>query len=134
MHAHFDHWPLLLVDLEDDTDGAGGNVFYEALVAALGRQAPFALVAVMPRELPAERRPHDTDQMRWLKSNRPRLAECCRGMAFVMTREAREQYAKAVESGPKIYGCATEAFERREAAVAWARGRLATTDAATVRA
>lgn len=130
MHVSFDDWPLLVVDLEDGAEDAGRALFQEALVGALARNEPFAVVAVMPSELPRQRRPPDPEQMRWLKRSRPQLAERCAGMAYVMAAWMRDESAKALAAGPQIYGCPIEAFEQRAPALAWARGRLADAPAA----
>lgn len=67
---------------------------------------------------------HGPAQILRLKSLRSRLKKECAGIAFVLGADARRDLDKRLRAAPKIFGCRVEAFEAREEATAWLRGRL----------
>jgi len=120
-----DGWPLLEIHLRPDEDG---DRFYDLLRAALERGEPFTLVAFAPHAGEDEDRRHsasDVENMKWLKTARPQLAERCRGIAYVVRPQTLERFAKVAAAMPSMFGCPARALSDPEQARTWARAQLA---------
>ncbi|WP_130342247.1 hypothetical protein [Herbihabitans rhizosphaerae] len=126
--------PLVRIAAADLTPTEAARVVNDVLTEASGRHARFAAVIQMPStaDQPAERRRvigGVGERIRMLKQLRPRLKETCRGLAFVVSAEAKSANSKAIKAGPTMWGCPTFATDDVAVATAWAEARLAGGDA-----
>jgi len=120
-----DGWPMLEIHLRPEEDG---DRFYDLLRAALDRDEPFTLLAFAPHAGEDGDRRHsasDVENMKWLKTARPRLAERCRGIAYVVRPEVLERFAKVAAAMPSMFGCPARALSDAEQARVWARAQMA---------
>jgi len=118
-------WPLVVVDASGTTPDAAPTVVFDALMAAVERREDFAAVVRMPETPPRGRRiAGAVERVRMLKRLRPGLVEHCRGLAFLMSEDAQRNNAKALRSGPSLWGCPTFATDDPGQARSWALARL----------
>lgn len=116
-------WPLLYVRAADLPADQARQVTGQALEEALARGGPFAAVVEMPPAPPGRVR-GALEQVRMVRRLRPGLAEHCRGLAFVMSADARIEHAKLIRTGPKVWRCPVHAATDPRRAGSWARERL----------
>jgi hypothetical protein len=118
-------WPIVELDASEATPEAAPSVVFDTLMAAVERQEMFAAVVRMPEVPPRGRRVAGAvERVRMLKRLRPGLVEHCRGLAFVMSEEGQRNNAKALRSGPTMWGCPTFATDDPRQARSWAQARL----------
>ena len=118
-------WPVVVVDASGATPETAPTVVFDTLMAAVQRREVFAAVVRMPEAPPRGRRIAGVaERVRMLKRLRPGLVEHCRGLAFVMSEEGQRNNAKALRSGPTMWGCPTFATDDPGQAHSWARARL----------
>lgn len=118
-------WPVLELDVSGVTPEAAPTVVFDTLVSAVERRETFAAVLRMPEAPPRGRRIAGVaERVRMLKRLRPGLVEHCRGLAFVLSEEGQRNNAKALRSGPKMWGCPTFATDDAAQARSWALARL----------
>ncbi|WP_413105022.1 hypothetical protein [Streptomyces sp. Inha503] len=118
-------WPVLHVHAVDLPQGEARALVVRVLEEALERDEPFGAAVEMPWGAPAERGGDEAvQQVRAVRSLRPRLAERCRGLVFVLPVGEQERHAKVLRSGDQVWGCPTMAADTSEAARDWLRSRL----------
>jgi hypothetical protein len=116
---------LVMVDASGAAPDSAHAVVFDALMAAVERREVFAAVIRMPETPPRGRRVAGAvERVRLLKRLRPGLVERCRGLAFVMTEDAQRNNAKAIRSGPVMWGCPTFATDDPGQARSWALAQL----------
>lgn len=118
-------WPLVEVDAAELSIPEAQRLVGDALQVAIGRGEPFAAIVHMPAAAPGNRKIAGVaERIRMLKRLRPGLGTWCRGLAFVVSADARQQHARTIRSGDKLWGCPTLAVDDQAAAHAWALARL----------
>jgi hypothetical protein len=116
---------LVTVDASGAAPESAHAVVFETLMAAVERREAFAAVVRMPESPPRGRRiAGAAERVRLLRRLRPGLAECCRGLAFLMSEDAQRNNAKVLRSGAVMWGCPTFATDDPEQARSWALARL----------
>jgi hypothetical protein len=118
-------WPVVELDVSGVAPEAASTVVFDTLMSAVQRRETFAAVLRMPEAPPRGRRIAGVaERVRMLKRLRPGLVEHCRGLAFVLSEEGQRNNAKALRSGPKMWGCPTFATDDPRQARSWALARL----------
>ncbi|MEU3550315.1 hypothetical protein [Streptomyces longwoodensis] len=126
MSVDWSGWPLLHIGVAGLSHGDARALVAQTLDEALRRGEPFGAVMEMPPGVPQNENPDGRlQQVRAVRRLRPGLTERCRGLAFVLRPEQREQHAKVMLSGDKVWGCPTFPADSTEAARDWLRDRLA---------
>lgn len=125
MPVEWSNWPLLEIHAGELPHDEARALVVRTLDEALDRGEPFAALVRMP-PAPEERDTRGAvDQVRSVRELRPRLAERCRGLVFLLSAEEQQRHAKVLRSGTKVWGCPTAAADGPELGRAWLRGQLA---------
>lgn len=125
-------WPVGVIILDGPTTEADVAAYTAALGRWLARSAPFAIVMVLPSEEASARQDRaaysrvHSRTMAWLKPNKPRLSQWCRGLALVLedpaVRAARAE--PMARQGQTMFGCRVGVTATIAEAVRWAEERL----------
>lgn len=124
-------WPIVQIGFPTQPGPDDADELLATLEGVFSRQQPFT--AVLTANMRDDVRPkHDKETgkrlTQWVKQNKPRFSQYCRGIVYVVAN-APGQYA-AVKlfskvAGPRLYGCPINAEQTIEAGFAWATKQLA---------
>ncbi|NKQ35182.1 MAG: hypothetical protein HF973_06135 [Chloroflexi bacterium] len=123
-----EHWPIVEMIFPSYPTTDEVVWFLQKLEELFARQETFAAVIVSGMSDNAARDKQATKKlMGWVKQNKPRFSQYCRGIVYVIEASA-VQYAAAKlfskMSGPRFYGCPVNTVRSKQDGLAWAQGQI----------
>ncbi len=118
-------YPIVVVRSEGELTLDDVQHFAQTLEAILDRSTPCGVIMISDEHsVTPEAR---STQARWMKQHKPRIAQICRGFAWVIRSPAQLLLYKPMIAlqGKRMVGCPAAAFGNLDEATAWVRTQLA---------
>ncbi|MCZ2094815.1 MAG: hypothetical protein LC121_00820 [Anaerolineae bacterium] len=119
-------YPVVVVRSEGDITLEDVHGMAQALEGVFARKTPCGVIMISDENAVSTQEARSV-QARWLKQNKPRIAEICRGYALVLNSPAQLMLFKPIMAlqGKRMMGCPAAVFGDIDAAQAWIREQLA---------
>lgn len=120
-------WPILIISLMNSITLPDTQAFLGAFDDALARRQPFGVIMVSDQ---TDNKNTDKQAVelrsKWLKENRPRVGQYCRGLAVVTPHTSLLVVWQTMIrlTGPHLFGCPGSLFLTIDEARDWVKEKL----------